>query len=759
MNDVLRSTTIQLEFQGQDGITGVRQFTRAITDADDVVDKLSKELGENTKVTAKNVRSKRELTADARRLVSQMERNKRKMRELTRLYEHQSKAVNRTANEQEVLNAVYKLGANATQKQKDEITRIVQNYQKLRVETSKNTRGFRNLRGVSQNLGWQLQDVAVQAQMGTSAFTIFAQQGSQMASSFGPAGALVGALIAVGGALLGVAFASDKAKEEAKLLEETEFDLLKTLRDQAKELRFLEAAQIRVLKVQDEKLLKKYRDELELVTAKLQTRRNTMRMSAKEEAEYSKELDRTRATYSVLTQKIEEIETRTKSYNENLDETNKLEKDRRDTLKDIIKSYELEASSIGLSARAIAINNAEKLKATQIDKDRINAAFDLLEAEERRAEAEKESLKNATKIRKMFEAESKALTKQTESIEQEYTRRKKVIDDFVSFIGLSNEKTKAAYLNLQVWRNEQLDKETEKTIREYNKREAARRHIEKAQTKQLGGSDGGIGVENELFINNLKILNDQKKILGEEELAEKQRIDQLIEQEVARHESKMIDLNDESLKAGVAVFAMGSQQITALADMMTNGVQQVESATSEMNAGQKAAFLFSQAIAATMAFINGVSLGGKLAEMFPLMAPSMITLGTTIGAANAGAIMGATIAGTFDKGGNIPSGQLGIVSEYGDELVNGQLIKGPAKVTSREDTAKMMGGGETKIIIENKIDGARFTEQRVDGNTMKIIAEQVFSDNIDKGVSGVLGNRNSKSTKALKSKFTVRSSY
>ena len=99
------------------------------------------------------------------------------------------------------------------------------------------------------------------------------------------------------------------------------------------------------------------------------------------------------------------------------------------------------------------------------------------------------------------------------------------------------------------------------------------------------------------------------------------------------------------------------------------------------------------------------------------------------------------------------------MSEFGDELINGQLIKGPARVTSREDTAKMMGGGETKIIIENRIEGARFKEQRVDSNTVRIIAEQVFSDNIDKGVSGVLSNRNSKTTKSLKSKFAVRSTF
>ena len=256
MTDVLRSTTFQLEFKWQDGIAGIRQFTRAVSDVDETVDELSKTLGDNTEVTVKNIKSKEELTADGRRLVSQMERTKTKMRELTRFYESQSKAVNRTADEQEVLNAVYKLGAHATEKQKNEVSKLVQSYQEIRKSTDKTQTGFRNLRGVSQNLGWQLQDVAVQAQMGTSAFIIFSQQGSQMASSFGPGGALIGAFIAVAGAMAGVAASTDKAKESAKALKDAKLDLIPVLQDQAKALKFLEAAQLRVLKTQDAKILK-----------------------------------------------------------------------------------------------------------------------------------------------------------------------------------------------------------------------------------------------------------------------------------------------------------------------------------------------------------------------------------------------------------------------------------------------------------------------------------------------------------------------
>ena len=168
-----------------------------------------------------------------------------------------------------------------------------------------------------------------------------------------------------------------------------------------------------------------------------------------------------------------------------------------------------------------------------------------------------------------------------------------------------------------------------------------------------------------------------------------------------------------------------------------------------------------------MAIINGISMGATLAKNAALLdftglsSIAMQTLGTGIGVANASAIGAVTLAGAFDKGGNIPSGQMGIVSEYGDELVNGQLIKGPARVTSRKDTAKMMngGGGNTKITIENKIEGASYRTEQIDENSVRIIAEKVFGDNIDGGVSGVLTNRNSKATKAMKSKFNVRSQY
>ena len=71
-----------------------------------------------------------------------------------------------------------------------------------------------------QLVSYQLQDVAVQAQNGTSMFTILAQQGPQIASAFGPAGAAAGAVIAFGAILGGLAYSVLTARASLEELEE-----------------------------------------------------------------------------------------------------------------------------------------------------------------------------------------------------------------------------------------------------------------------------------------------------------------------------------------------------------------------------------------------------------------------------------------------------------------------------------------------------------------------------------------------------------
>ena len=768
MSDVLRSTTFQLEFQGQDGVTGIKQFTRAVSDADKTVDELSATLGNNVTVTYKTVRSSKELTAEARALVAQMERTNSKVKDLTEQYNHQASMIGKTAQEQEVLNAVYKLGANATEAQKQQITQLVQNYQRLRDGANGTQGSFRNLRGVSQQLGWQLQDVAVQAQMGTSAFVIFSQQGSQLAAAFGSTGALVGAAIAVIGALAGVAYSAANAKQNMKELEQTTRRLSQVKVDN------LVAVNDLIREASDPDVIAQYEklnDRFLSATVALENQKRITEdlTKARQEA-----FEKSRKHYWLDTQSVKARE-----------EYTKVSAEYEDSIR---REAELTSQLNGIKEEQSKLSNKG-------EKDR-KAAEKAAEKAAREAEkAARKAIADAQRVAKQrenaFTAETLSLIKQTETVEEEYSRRKAIIDDYVKHSG-SDKRTDEAYAALEQWRTQELTKETNKQIAEYQRREDARRQIERGQNKTLGVT-GADDTETSKYEANLRILAEQnaqveqehtRHILAlqqardngklsqdqydlaviqanNESLTEQQRINALKEGEEDRHAKAMSDFQTQLYAAQLQSVASAAEVMSSTVDLMSTGVEDVKNKTAEMNAFQKAMFFLNQSIAAAMAFINGISLGSKLAEMFPLAAPAMIATGTSIGAAQAGAIMGTTFAGTFDNGGYIPPGQNGIVSEYGDELVNGVLVKGPARVTSREDTADAMSGGASsvKILIENKIDGATYTTQQIDENTVKVIAEKVFNQNIDSGVSNVLGNRNSKATKQLKSNFNVRGKY
>jgi hypothetical protein len=102
------------------------------------------------------------------------------------------------------------------------------------------------------------------------------------------------------------------------------------------------------------------------------------------------------------------------------------------------------------------------------------------------------------------------------------------------------------------------------------------------------------------------------------------------------------------------------------------------------------------------------------------------------------------------------------VSEYGDELVNGMLVKGPARVTSREETARMLENSgpanvNMKVSIENRIPNANYSVEQISKDEIRVIAERVFSENIDSGVSSTLDNRNSKAAKSLRRNYRTPS--
>ncbi|HEH9721753.1 phage tail length tape measure family protein [Pasteurella multocida] len=80
------------------------------------------------------------------------------------------------------------------------------------------TSSMKQGRAIVQQLGYQFQDIAIQAQTGTRALVILGQQGSQILSLFGPMGAIAGMILAIssamGSALFPNLFASTNATED-----------------------------------------------------------------------------------------------------------------------------------------------------------------------------------------------------------------------------------------------------------------------------------------------------------------------------------------------------------------------------------------------------------------------------------------------------------------------------------------------------------------------------------------------------------------
>lgn len=92
----------------------------------------------------------------------------------------------------------------------------------------------------AQQIGYQVQDMIVQIQGGTSAFVAIGQQGSQLAGAFGPGGAVIGAIIAlsaaVGGTLVKSLGGAKVSAEELQVSTKTLDDVLQKNKDGTYEL-------------------------------------------------------------------------------------------------------------------------------------------------------------------------------------------------------------------------------------------------------------------------------------------------------------------------------------------------------------------------------------------------------------------------------------------------------------------------------------------------------------------------------------------
>lgn len=331
--------------------------------------------------------------------------------------------------------------------------------------------GLGSLRGVAQSAGYQLQDVAVQAQAGTDAFIILGQQGSQFVSSFGPGGAVIGAVIAVGAALAGVlATSSDTAKksiddliESADELGEKQKALLQVrLGDAISELIDPAAeASARITVLAQE--LDKQRGVLQrLNDGTARGWLTDLVLSADDVEKKIADLERELIDASAS---LEEIEMKTNKYREALEAlrdgtlgTEDAQKKLKKAFDDIVETYTLQTELLGKAEKEqakIIANSRLGADATDEQRQKVESLIDAYYEEKAAIDAAEESRQRELDTRRENE---KALERQEKALESWFGK--------IGFYNMSATELNDAWRQrelekLEEWRALNLDKEEE----------------------------------------------------------------------------------------------------------------------------------------------------------------------------------------------------------------------------------------------------------------------------------------------------------
>lgn len=195
-------------------------------------------------------------------------------------------------------------------------------------------------------------------------------------------------------------------------------------------------------------------------------------------------------------------------------------------------------------------------------------------------------------------------------------------------------------------------------------------------------------------------------------------------------ESFLTGMGDQSkmtMSQIAGVYAKGSAAVSSYFGSLASGLDESSTEYKALFALQKGFAIASS----TMSVISGA------AEAFKLGFPQGLVVMAQVlaqGMALVGQIKSVNFSGAYDKGGVIPSGSVGLVGEYGPEL-----IQGPATVTSRKDTADALkkSGNITVNVIEDASRAGTVAKEKTDeGEIINIVVANIRSGG---GVSDAIG--------------------
>lgn len=250
----------------------------------------------------------------------------------------------------------------------------------------------------------------------------------------------------------------------------------------------------------------------------------------------------------------------------------------------------------------------------------------------------------------------RSLLSEEEAIKESYERRLQIILDNTAEGSAVREELAA---KLQMEYDDQL------------------KQLEEAKQRERDSLYNGLLTEEEMILQSYE--RRKAQILESTAVTETERLE-LMKRLEEQYSNEMAALEQKRLQTQLASASALFDGLAGLA----------KSYAGEQSQAYRALFAVSKAFSVAQAAMSIATGLAKAQELgFPANLAEMARVAAT-GASIISQINGANFAGAYDKGGNIPAGKIGLVGEYGPEL-----IEGPAKVTSRAETAKMLkGGGE-----------------------------------------------------------------
>lgn len=288
--------------------------------------------------------------------------------------------------------------------------------QAQRVVAQTTTR-FRPMKGAVQQLGFQVQDLAVQLSSGTSAFVAFGQQGPQILSIFGPGGAVIGAVFAIAAAIGGTLFnALGRTEEETKTLIERTKELDLAYRDLTStqkaglqlELAKEEIERQKAIR-ETEKQIRSLENTMEQFNRGTQVRRGpnsplTALISPEQANAAQENLIRVRAELEFLQDEGQAARDALDELVFGFEDTGEKARQATSEVEQLAESLQRQADTIRLDARETALYELARLQANGADeeavraaREQVNASFDRIDAYKREQD-ELENLRELTRI-------------------------------------------------------------------------------------------------------------------------------------------------------------------------------------------------------------------------------------------------------------------------------------------------------------------------------------------------------------------------